>query len=353
MFFTNSLEPSGLIQHFLHHPPEGFDLLISPEGCPGFYMNFNLLTTADADVMQRVMSWPAASLLRRLLTWRTLFFGSTVSEYLPLVAGLPVESQLQSMLATWRRSTGLCIVKDLPEQSPLLSAADNDAAARLMAACEQAGFMLVAGQALAYVPIDFVDEEDYLSRLSAGRRKDIRRKLRARAGLRTEIIVTGHARLNDSGFRAELYELYLEVYAQSEIHFDKLTADFFAAILQDASLDGRLLLYYADGGLIGFNLCFIHGGMLIDKYVGFRYPAARTYNLYFISWLDNLALARTLQLTHYVAGWTDPEIKAYLGARFTFTRHAVYLRNPFLRFLLGKLVRHFEHDKAWFEAQQR
>lgn len=353
MSFANSLEPSGLIQHFVCHPPEGFEIQGSALGVPGFYMDFNLLTTADPAAVQRLMSFPAAGLLRRLLTWRTLFFGSTVSEYLPLVAGISVEKQLTSMLASWGQSSRLCIIKDIPEQSPMLSASDNAASAKLIEACKNAGFMLVAGQALAYVPIDFANEDDYLSRLSAGRRKNIRRKLRSRADLRIEVVVTGSERLNDAAFLKELYDLYQEVYAQSEIHFDKLTAEFFAAMLQDAALDGQLFLYYADAGLIGFNLCFIHNGMLIDKYVGFRYPDARDHNLYFVSWMENLAFACSRQLTHYVAGWTDPEIKAYLGAKFTFTQHAVYLRNPLLRRVLGKFVKHFEHDKAWFEAQQR
>jgi hypothetical protein len=65
--------------------------------------------------------------------------------------------------------------------------------------------------------------------------------------------------------------------------------------------------------------------------------------------MENLAFALSRKLRHYVAGWTDPEIKAYLGAKFTFTQHAVYVRNPMLRGILGKLSRRFERDKAWFE----
>lgn len=353
MSFANSLEPSGLIQHFLRQPPEGFVPLLSTVGQPGFFMNFNLLTTADPVTTRRLMAFPGGALLRRLLTWRTLFFGSTVSEYLPLPPDVTVDRQLASMLATWGRATRLLIVKDIPEQSPLLSESDNRAAASLIEACRSAGFVMIAGQALAYVPIDFADEAEYLSRLSPGRRKNIRRKLKSRADLRIELLPTGCPQLNAAPLLQELYELYQEVFLQSEIHFDKLTAGFFAAMLQDASLDGQLFLYYAGDRLIGFNLCFIHQGMLIDKYVGFRYPAARDHNLYFVSWLENLAFARSRQLSHYVAGWTDPEIKAYLGAKFTFTQHAVYFRNSLLRRVLGRFARYFEHDKAWFEQQQR
>lgn len=353
MNYSNSLEPAGLIQHFLNFPPEGFEPLQSASGVPGFYMDFDLLTTADADTLKAVSALPVFGLLQKILTWRTLFFGTTVSEYAPMASDLDTRTQLASLIDSWHKKSRLLIIKDIPEQSPLLSESDRHASGELLDACRKSGFTIIAGQALAYVPIDFRGEDDYLARLSPGRRKDIRRKLKVRSELAIHVIPTGSTRLADPSFQQELYGLYLEVFAQSEIHFDKLTPHFFKAVLQDAKLDGHLFLYYNAGQLIGFNLCFIHNGMLVDKYVGFHYPAARHYNLYFVSWLENLNFALTRQLTHYVAGWTDPEIKAYLGAKFTFTQHAVYPRNRLLRHVLGKLSHHFEHDKTWFEEHKR
>lgn len=351
--YINGLEPPGLVAHFLDHPPEGFEAVVSPDGAPGFLATFDLLTTADPETLRLVAAVPGSRWLRRLLNWRTCFFGTTTSEYAPMPAGVLPEALPQTLLAAWGKRSALMIVKDIPEHSPLLPDKDCDYSAAFVAACESQGFAMVEGQALAYVPIDFSSPDEYLSRLSAGRRRDIRRKLRAREQLRVEILPTGCEQLRDARFLDTLYSLYEEVYAQSEIHFDKLTRNFFRAVLQDGSLDGHLFLYYSEDALIGFNLCFIHGGMLIDKYVGFRYPAARQHNLYFVSWLENLEFARTRGLRHYVAGWTDPEIKAYLGAKFTFTRHAVYIRNPVLRALLKKISKRFEHDRAWFDAQAK
>jgi uncharacterized protein len=90
--------------------------------------------------------------------------------------------------------------------------------------------------------------------------------------------------------------------------------------------------------------------MLIDKYIGFSYPAARDHNLYFISWFTNLEFALNNQLTHYVAGWTDPEVKRSLGAKFTFTTHAVYIRNPMIRSLLKPFASLFEQDTKTLAA---
>jgi hypothetical protein len=68
--------------------------------------------------------------------------------------------------------------------------------------------------------------------------------------------------------------------------------------------------------------------------------------------MHNLDFACRHGLACYIAGWTDPEIKSYLGARFTFTRHAVRPRSRVLRFVLRKLSRHFESDRAWADEQR-
>jgi predicted N-acyltransferase len=91
-------------------------------------------------------------------------------------------------------------------------------------------------------------------------------------------IATGDAFFADAANREIFYSLYLEVFAQSEIHFDRLSRAFFDAVLQDASSDGVVFVYRRDGRIIGWNLCFVQGEALVDKYVGFSYPAARESN---------------------------------------------------------------------------
>ena len=185
--------------------------------------------------------------------------------------------------------------------------------------------------------------------MSAGRRKDIRRKLRASAQLGVEIVALpcGDDRFRNPDVLSDYYALYLNVFRQSEVQFDQLSASFFRTVLQDTSGEGVVFEYRLGCRLIGYNICFVVDGRLIDKYVGFRYPEAREANLYFVSWFHNLAFAQERGLRCYVAGWTDPEIKAYLGARFTFTRHAVYVRNGLLRAFLRMLSRSFEPDRHW------
>ena len=347
MSFISQLEPDALLAAFMAEPPIGFAAGCSPQGMPGFVAPFDLLTTADDALRRRVEGMPLARHWRRLLRWRTRFAGSTVSEYAPLPPGVAPAALAQGLKDAWGRECRLLIVKDIAQESPLLGAAANTHARDFAAACEAKGFVLLEGQALAYVPIDFASDDEYLARLSYSRRKNLRRKLRSRTSIEIETVRTGDARFLDESTLAAYYALFDAVYAQSEIHFDRLSLDFFRRVLRDAASGGVLFVYRHAGELIGWNLCYEHGGKLVDKYIGLAYPAAREHNLYFVSWMHNLGYARERGLTHYVAGWTDPEVKANLGASFTFTRHAVYARNPLLRALLRKLGGHFESDRQW------
>jgi len=343
----NQLEPDALVAQFLTHPPDGFRILPNAGGVPAFATRFNLLTTADIALQRRVASLPMHRLWGRWLCPQTCFIGTTVSEYALLPCAPVAEAFVSALRDQYAREYSLLIVKDIPQSSPLLDAAANAYADAFAAASEHAGWVLLDGQALAYVPVDFASADEYLARLSSGRRRDIRRKLRSRGELAIEALPTGDPLFADAAMLDEFYALYLNVYAQSEIHFDQLSAEFFCAMLRDGGSGGIVFVYRHQGRMIGYNICFVAQGNLLDKYVGFVYPDARRHNLYFVSWMHNLDYACTHGLRHYVAGWTDPQIKAYLGASFTFTRHAVYLRNPILRAVFRRIARRFENDRQW------
>ncbi|MEO8459041.1 MAG: GNAT family N-acetyltransferase [Dokdonella sp.] len=349
--YLNLLEPPALVQAFLAHPPVDFGAFLSAADTPAFRARFDLLTTAEPALQQRIARLPLFNLWRCLLRPRTCFVGTTVSEYALLPRSSSPVALVDAWLAELARAQPFLIIKDIPEDSPLLDAESNANARAVINACRAAGFVILEGQALAWLPIDFTSADDYLQRLSSARRKDIRRKLRSRDELEISVLATGATEFADATTRTEFYALFRNVYAQSEIHFDQLTPAFFDAVLQDASSGGVVFTYRRNGCMIGWNLCFVVGDKLIDKYVGFVYPDARDCNLYFISWMRNLDYACERGLKYYVAGWTDPQIKAYLGAQFTFTRHAVYPRSRVLRALLRRIAGKFESDRAWFDKQ--
>ena len=343
------MEPQGLLMYFLKHPPQGFSSGVTAHGVPWFVATLDLLTTLDERLRRRVRSWWIHRLLGPLLRWRTLFIGSTVTEYLPLPGGLTAD-ELVAELHTRRHARRLLIVKDIPADDALIG---TQALARAQHCCDalrHAGFVLLQGQALAWVAIDFSSQAHYLERLSSARRKNIRRKLRDAAGLDIRCLPTGCAWLSDERVRRTLYDLYLKVYRQSETQFDLLSPLFFDAVFQDAGSAGHLFVYRDGDHIVGWNLCYEYAGALVDKYIGLDYPRSRELNLYVVSWMNNLEFARARGLRHYIAGWTDPQIKSELGAQFAFTRHAVYTRNPLLRWLLRRMAGVFEGDRRWFET---
>ena len=340
------VEPASLVDAFLQHPPVGFSAGLTRSGMPSFIAPFDLLTTADDQLRTTVQRLPGFGWWGRWLTWRTRFVGCTVTEYAPLATSGAPAQLVDELLRDYGRECPLLIVKDLAVDSPLLDAHDNARVREFTAALQAAGFVLLDGMSLAYVPMDFTDISTYIGRQSAKRRADIRRKLKARGDVEIEVVPAGHSWFDDPQVMAELYALYLNVYGQSDVHFDLLQEHFFTVLLRDRSNGGLLFVYRHGGQIIGWKLCFEHAGRLLDKYVGFAYPQARDHNLYFISWIHCLEYALERGLSHMVAGWTDARIKRYLGAHITRTRHAVYLRNPLLRAGLRKLARFFETEPA-------
>lgn len=345
--FHNLLEPASLIQHFQECPPEGFSAFSLDGGVPAFSTPFDLLTTMEPAVRQKLETLPFSRRWRRFLHPNTCFVGTTVSEYALLPTSTSPEIFVRALQTGMAPRYPFLIIKDIPTDAALVGDVAYAYARRLTEICSKKGYVLVEGQALAYVPVDFASTEEFLARASRARRKDLRRKLKSTSQLEIETIPTGDQRFQDAALLATFYELYLNVYRQSEIHFDLLTAAFFQAVLQDASSGGVVFVYRAKGEMIGYNICFVANDMLLDKYVGFLYPQARDHNLYTVSWFHNIDYALAHGLRCYVAGWTDPEIKRYLGAHFTLTQHAVYVRNPLLRKILTPFKRFFEADHQW------
>lgn len=346
----NQLEPQALVDAFLQHPPDTFQIYTSG-ALPYFTTDFNLLTTLDIPVKKRIESVLGYQYWGKILHLPTCFVGTTVNEYTPLLSTADPSDQV-ALFKNQNKQNSLCIIKDLPIHSPLLTIEENEYSQKIIQAAEDIGFLSVEGQALAYVPIDFENREEYLGRLSKSRRKNLKRKLKSLDQLRVETLRTGDVAFQNAEFRAHLYQLFLNVYHQSEIHFDLLTAGFFDEILQNSLSNGIVFCYWKDEILVGYNICYEYRGNLVDKYIGLNYPLAIEYNLYFISWFVNLDYAKQHQLKFYIAGWTDPEVKAQLGAKFTFTQHLVWIRQPILRFILGKMRHLFEADSHWHENSQ-
>lgn len=343
----NLIEQEEYQKLFFEHPPSGIDVDPPMDGLPSFRMDFDLLTTFDPKMARRLRAVPFLPRMSRL---KTRFVGTTITEYAPLPDALSAKDLVRLVLDRCAKQP-LTIIKDIPLESPLLSAVENEYARELTQAAQEKGFIAVEGQALAYVPMDFKTVDEYLRMLSPGRRKDLRRKMRDGGSLEVTVTKLGDSRFKDEKLLDRYYAMFKVVYDQSDIHFDLPSRNFFRALLSGMGGEGVVVEYRADGLLAGYNVCLVYNGMLIDKYIGFDYPLARKYGLYFFSWLFNLQYALDSGLRTYVAGWTDPEVKKGLGASFTFTRHLVWIKNPALRALARPFKRFFENDRNVLEAR--
>jgi uncharacterized protein len=345
MKYINQLEPNELIDNFLTHPPQDFSAWLSEDGVPVFSAKFDLLTTADDNFKNKIEKLPFSKKWRHWLQPKTCFVGSTVSENALLTNDVDANELANNLKKAYAKQYPFMIIKDIPSASPLLSKKDNQYSTQFISALKEQGFIEVEGQALAWVPIDFKDLDEVLSRFSYSRRKNFRRKLRSREKLSIKVLHSGDESFFNDAVLDEYYQLYLNVYQQSEVHFDLLTKPFFTQLLQSKTRNAHIVTYYDDDQLVGYNICFVVNNMLVDKYIGMVYPKARELNLYYVSWFFNLEYALQQGFSHYIAGWTDPEVKASLGASFTLSKHLVYIRNPLLRVILRKFIGHFESDK--------
>ncbi|MDU2066324.1 MAG: GNAT family N-acetyltransferase, partial [Sporomusaceae bacterium] len=354
------MELSSLITAFQDNPPEGFTpeaISLGERKLPAFTTRFDLLLTADESLQQKVqaVSFLLPQRLRQsLLQPKTLFIGTTVSEFCLFPAGFALE-ELAGVLQQTMDRTGASylIAKDLAADAPFFNDAERKAAQAICDTLVKAGFVLLEGQAAAYVPIDFASEAEFLERFSKNRRKNFRRKLKSRSEVTLRLFRTGDSFFQDKQNLDLLYLLYKTVYDASEIHFDLLSREFFTAAFQDSRSGGVVFTYWQKEQLVGYFLAYEQGDCLVDKYMGALYPAYRDCNLYFVSWFDFLEYARQTGKKYVVFGWTSPEIKAELGAEFTFTKHAVYPKNKWMRKLLGLVADSFESDRKVLEEWQK
>ncbi len=339
--YRNMLEPAQMAHLFVCLPPRDCLAGMTAGGTPYFRTLFDLRATLETDASRKLAQWPLYRHWSGLLRLSACFAGTPVTEYSLFPKAAKPEEVILDILKTGRDDS-LIVIKDIPADSPLVNPTANAFAAALTANALARGFHAVRGQALAYVPLELETPDACLQRLSAGRRKDLRRKMRK---LDIRVLPLGDRALCQDALVDELYERYLEASRQKDSAFELLSHSFFTALLQSSGLEGVVVLYRRNGALVGHNVCLVHNGMLVDKCIGFKQPRAREADFSCISWLVNLRLALEKGLSAYITGRNEPEVTRSLGARFTFTRHLVWIRNPLLRRFLKPFHSLFARDR--------
>lgn len=269
----------------------------------------------------------------RFFMMRTLFCGSPFSEHGVIGVrpgagdrGALIEELLRAMDGFSRARNLPCIIfKDFRE---------CDAA--LLDPLRRRGFARVL--ALPNVALDLASPtfDDYLKSLSRATRKDVRRKVRkalAEARVRVEI-ADDVASIAD-----EVYRLYLNTWGAGGSRFGKLTKEFFARAGRHMKPHARFFLYRTDGRLAAFNLCIVHGDLLLDKIIGFDYEISRLHNLYFVSWFCNIEWCLEHGVRRYQTGQNGYGPKLRLGGALVPLHAYLRHRNPSVDFMIKAAAR--------------
>ncbi|MBZ6078865.1 GNAT family N-acetyltransferase [Microvirga puerhi] len=301
---------------------------------PAFLTEYRLDTTVPPGSMKRLLAALTAA-LPSVLTLRLASLGSPVAEtcHLGFVPEVPDERKpflVQALLAAFegmaaQEGCSLLGVKDVPDAG--LAPWHGPLAER--------GFQRMPGLPTATLAVPAGGLDAYLATLSRATRKDMRRKLRD-ATLRIE-----HRQSVDDVL-PRIADLYEQTFARGDLTFERLPPAYFAAVLARMPTAATMILYWADDDLVAFNLVLEGEGRLIDKYVGMDNGTVRQHNLYFVSWLHNVALCSECDLPVYQSGQSFYAPKVRLGSRLSINWLYFRHRNTFANYVLGlvaKLVR--------------
>ena len=170
-------------------------------------------------------------------------------------------------------------------------------------------FHRVQYRSSALLPINFNSVEEYLSSLSRATRKNLRRKMRVAPQVRV-------IRSRDiSFFLDRIYALYLETVARGPMALGAYKRLFFEKICERVA-GAEYTLYFVQEELIAFNLLIVKQEAMVDKLFCMDSGLGRKYNLYVLSWLENIRTCVEQKIPLYYAGQGTEKTKSHLGATF-------------------------------------
>jgi len=206
-------------------------------------------------------------------------------------------------------------------------------------ALKSSGFTRVPSMPATRLDLDFDDFEAYLAkRVSYSMRKNLRRKFKkSERGLPIEWEVV----TDISPFVEEIYPLYLQTLARSQLRFEELSKIYFHELARRMPDRARFFIWRQDGRIVAFASVLVHGGVLRDNYIGLDYSVALDYHLYFVTWRDTIiwALKNGVHTYHSAPLNYDPKyhFRMDLEPLDLYTLAAHRWLNPIFRLILPLL----------------
>ena len=302
--YLRAIEHAGLagFRYLYFAVREGKRLLAAT---PAFITDYRLDTTMQGGVRRTVQA--LAKVLPRLLRIPMLSLGSPVTErcrigFAPDSAPEQHVAWLDAILARMEdiaaaERLGMLAVKDAPLAEPAWQQA-----------CPRHGLRALPGLPGAMLDIRWHDIDGYLDSLGAATRKDLRRKRRAGENLRIEW------RTNLDGIADDVQRLYRETLARAQFSFEELTPAYFFNVLRGMPGRAYCVTYSEGERLLAFNLVLRDTECLLDKFLGMDRAAMDRYNLYHVSWLENVRYCIDEGIGVYESGQGLHREKARLGS---------------------------------------
>lgn len=182
--------------------------------------------------------------------------------------------------------------------------------------------------------LNFDSLDDYIKSLGSSTRKNMRRKIKS-AYSQAKITVRIVDRVDD--IIDDIYALYFNTLIQGETKFERLTKEFFINVGRNMQPNTKFFLYYVNGKLAAFNLCFVYRDLCIDKYIGFDYDISNRYHLYTVSWCYNVDWCIKNSIRFYRTGQTEYYAKLRMGSGmvplYAYLRHRNKIANLLLKAL--------------------
>ncbi len=159
----------------------------------------------------------------------------------------------------------------------------------------------------ARLPVTFRSLEEYVGGLSRNTRKDLRRKLRVSHEVR---VIRSR---NISPFLGRIDKLYRQTVERCPMALGVHNRLFFEKVCERVP-GAEYTLYFVREELAAFNLLVVKKEAMVDKYFCMDYELGRKYNLYFLSWIENVRYCVEQGIPLYHAGQGAEKTKARLGA---------------------------------------
>lgn len=310
---------------------------------PFFTTEFSFATIIQGNLQKTILK--IQRIINNFLRIRVIFIGLPTAE--ELYIGIPGQEDLPCIL-----DGALKTINEFAKTKEIeaLFFYNLSEKHRFLSGClKSQGFGLMENFPNTRIKITSGSLEDFISGLGKNTRKELRRKLRESSA---SALLSTEKRGDVEGIIDDVYKLYLNNFSGSDVHFEKLTPDFFLNISKNMPEETKYFITRDKDKIVAFNLCLVKNKVCIDKFVGFDKQLSRRYHLYYTTFCHNIGWCVKNNIEYYQMGITDYDPKIRLGAKLVPLHVYGKFMNPLLN-AIAKIFIRFLSPKNFDPALKR